>query len=348
MPERGAMVSTPAFLITIDTEGDNAWSCPRETTTRNAEYLPRFQELCERYGFKPTYLATWEMAHSPAFQRFGRDVIRAGCGEIGMHLHAWNSPPLTPLTGDDLVHLPYLIEYPESQMREKVRVLTDALENVFGTRMTSHRAGRWAFNEVYARILLEFGYLVDCSVTPHVSWRDCKGAPNGEGGTDYRGFPESAYYLDVTDISHFGDSDLLEVPVTIVKPAQSAVRKSAYLLARLLGSERLAARFRQSPGWLRPNGRNRNRMLAVLEAALEEKRDYVEFMLHSSELMPGGSPNLLSHDSIEALCGDIEAVFSAASKYFRGCTLREYYELVQSRRFMTAASYGFSDAYSLA
>jgi hypothetical protein len=45
-----------AFLITVDTEGDNLWSRPRDITVRNAEVLPRFQELCERHGLRPTYL----------------------------------------------------------------------------------------------------------------------------------------------------------------------------------------------------------------------------------------------------------------------------------------------------
>ena len=32
----------PAFLITIDTEGDAIWSRPKHIQTRNAAYLPRF------------------------------------------------------------------------------------------------------------------------------------------------------------------------------------------------------------------------------------------------------------------------------------------------------------------
>ena len=94
-------MTRPAFLITIDTEGDNIWSRPRTIGTRNAEFLPRFQVLCEQYGFKPTYLTNWEMTHCPCFQEFGRDLIRGGRAEIGMHLHAWNNPPLVPLTEDD-------------------------------------------------------------------------------------------------------------------------------------------------------------------------------------------------------------------------------------------------------
>lgn len=88
-----------------------------------------------------------------------------------MHLHAWNSPPLTPLTDDDWRHKPYLIEYPTDQIRAKVDHMTKLLEDAFQTKMLSHRAGRWAFNEYYASLLLEYGYQVDCSVTPRVNWQ---------------------------------------------------------------------------------------------------------------------------------------------------------------------------------
>src|SRR5438552_1378607 len=173
--------SQPCFLITLDTEGDNLWARPREITTRNAAFLWRFQGLCERYELKPTYLTNYEMAQSPNFQEFARDVLRRRTGEIGMHLHAWNSPPLQPLTDDDYRYQPYLIEYPESVIREKVDFLTKLLEDTFGVKMSSHRAGRRGMNEAYARILVEQGYRVDCSVSPHVSWRRIKGNPRGAG-----------------------------------------------------------------------------------------------------------------------------------------------------------------------
>ena len=57
----------PVFIITIDTEGDNIWAHPHPVTTENARHLPRFQELCERYGFAPSYLVDYEMAIDPIF-----------------------------------------------------------------------------------------------------------------------------------------------------------------------------------------------------------------------------------------------------------------------------------------
>ncbi len=71
----------PAFLITIDTEGDNLWQKHDSITmTENAKYLPRFQQLCEKYGFKPVYLTNYEIAIDPAYIEFAKDVIAAGNG----------------------------------------------------------------------------------------------------------------------------------------------------------------------------------------------------------------------------------------------------------------------------
>ncbi len=300
---------TGAFLVTVDTEGDNLWARPHQITTKNAAFIPRFQALCEKYGLKPTYLTNWEMARSPAFVELGRDILRRGVAEIGMHLHAWNSPPIVPLTADDDRHAPYLIEFPESHLREKIKVMTQTLEDVFGVKMLSHRAGRWSFNETYARALVTHGYKVDCSVTPHVSWRFCKGDPTQTGGSDFSHFPESAYFLDLNDISRPGESSLLELPMTIVR-----TRTYPPLLESI--RHRFSGRFyptlilrRLFPyhQWLMPNGRNGASLLRVLDAARLQSRPYIEMAIHSSELMPGGSPTFPTPESIEVLYDDLEA-----------------------------------------
>jgi len=322
----------PAFLITIDTEGDNLWDAPRTITTRNTSYLGRFQTLCERHGLKPTYLTNWEMANDPDFVAFGRAAIVRGTCEVGMHLHAWNSPPLVPLTADDFQHQPYLVEYPRDQIREKVRRVTDLLEEKFGVKMQSHRAGRWAFNETYARILIECGYTVDCSVTPGVSWSSFKGDPSGTGGTDYRSFPTGAYYIDPGDIRRSGPSTLLEIPMTIRPSTDPPLGRMA---VRLTSRSRLATkvvrRIWPNPLWLRPNGRNRKRLLDLLERVVASGDDYVEFMLHSSEFMPGGSPTFQSDRSIEVLYADLEALFERAAALCEGMTLSGYRERYSAR-----------------
>ena len=119
------------FIITLDTEGDNAWDRRSITTVENAKYLPRFQKLCDKYNFKPTYLTNYEMAKSKHFIELGKSIISDNRGEIGMHLHAWDSPPDYSLTDKDWHHHPYLIEYPQDILIKKIKYMTTLLEDTF-------------------------------------------------------------------------------------------------------------------------------------------------------------------------------------------------------------------------
>jgi hypothetical protein len=315
-------INRPALLITVDTEGDNLWSRPGTIAVENARYLPRFQALCEKYGFKPVWLTNYEMAESPAFIEFARDVLRRGAGEVGMHLHAWNSPPEVELTDDDCRHQPYLYEYPEPAMREKIRRMTDLLEERFGRKMVSHRAGRWGFNAVYARLLVEHGYRVDCSVTPHLSWAEHLGDPRGRGGPDFTSFPETPYFLDLDRIDRPGVSPLLEVPVSVI-PRAGQVGNLSYNLIR-----RAYRRFFPPLWQMVPRDRRLafRGMHKILDHALANRWPCVELATHSSELMPGGSPFFPDDKSIERLYGRLEILFAAAAKNFQGMTLEEFYQ----------------------
>ena len=315
------MPETP-FIITVDTEGDDIWSRPRETTTHNALFLPRFQALCERYGYRPVYLANYEMAESDEFLEFGRDVLRRNAGEIGMHLHAWNSPPLVPLTDDDFRHQPYLIEYSDEVMNEKIKVMTVLLEERFGRPMVSHRAGRFGFDGRYAAMLLEQGYRVDCSVTPGVNWRTTPGAPGGTGGPDYRRFPDRPYFLDPGDIATPARRGLLEVPVTI---GMSELFRAAPWAYRLPLAGPVVKRISPTLSWACPGENDLAGMLRAARRARATRAVCVEFLVHSSELMPGGSPRFRTAAAIERLYASLEVLFEELSAWCRGMTLAEFH-----------------------
>jgi len=276
------------------------------------------------------------MAQCPEYRAFVSQLGDSGAAEIGMHLHAWNTPPLIPLTPDDDHYRPYLIEYPEEVIEGKVEFITRFLEETFGVKPRSHRAGRWSFDSRYARILNRIGYSVDCSVVPHVSYQAHTGDPRGQGGTDFRGFPSQPYFLDLDDIRKSQRSGLLEVPMTIlsVYPA----------MERLLSSfgyqslpRRVFHRVFRGIRWLRPNGRNLADMLGILDTALAQNRPYVEFMLHSSEFMPGGSPTFPTDESIENLYRHLEVLFQRAATNFVGATLSEFHEFFQQSRARSAS-----------
>jgi hypothetical protein len=311
----------PAFIITVDTEGDNLWSRPKLVETKNWKYLSRFQKLCEEFGFKPTWLTNYEMVECKEYVEFGRDIIRRNAGEIGMHLHAWNTPPLVPITTDDFYHQPYLIEYPIDVMDEKISVTTELLQNRFETPIVSHRSGRWALDSRYVKLLIKHGYLVDCSVTPGVTWTESIGAPGGIGGSDYRTFPSHPYLIDPDCISRSGPSPLLEVPASVTT---SLLYRIAPWVYKVRGIRGYAWRSHPPHKWLYPNGSNLVEMLSVVRSATNGGAPYIEFVIHSSELMPGGAPSLADEAAIERLYDDLQILLLEISSTFVGRTLSEF------------------------
>jgi hypothetical protein len=245
-------------------------------------------------------------------------VIAGKSGEIGMHLHAWSTPPFVQITENDCRNQPYLVEYPDRTMERKIDSVTKALEDCLAARVTSHRAGRWAMDERYARMIGERGYLVDCSVTPHVpikrSYSESKYLPIGYGN-----FPDKAYPLSLLDISKAGTSGVLEVPVSIVRSGRSIAGFVDGFSPRL-------GRKLFGPRWLRPTGSNLDSMKSIVRSHPKTPDSYLEFMIHSSELMPGGSPNFTDDESIEKLYSDMEELFRFASLSCEAMTLSEYRE----------------------
>jgi hypothetical protein len=64
----------------------------------------------------------------------------------------------------------------------------------------------------------------------------------------------------------------------------------------------------------------------VIDRVVTEKRQYAEFILHSSELMPGGSPTFRDEASIENLFADLEQLFEHTRGRFHGATLAEFHD----------------------
>jgi hypothetical protein len=321
------------FLITIDTEGDNQWSkaSRKNITTQNARYLPRFQSLCEEYGFKPTYLTSYEMAKDVFFVDFAKSCLRKGTCEIGAHPHAWNCPPEYNLTGDDPCHGTYIMEYPKEVIVSKLKYLKKFLEETFEIQVVSHRSGRWAFNEDHAKALDSLQFKVDCSVTPHISWVKQFGDPNGHGGTDYTGFPSQSYYVDLDDISKPGKSHLLEIPMTVRKSFLPSLTCFCGYLKQ--GRIRTLGRslFYGHTTWFRPGKTNVMEILHLIKKQSDAGSDHLMFMLHSSEFMPGGNPVFVSPGDIEQLFVDMHTIFESLRQInVKPVTCSQYYDVFRN------------------
>ena len=299
------------MILRVITFGNGRWGA--KITTENVKFLPRFQALCDEYGFKPVWLTNYEMVSDPDNVAFTKPILREGSCEIGMHLHAVNNPLLFDLDVKYSANFPYLIEYSEDIISQKVQYLHDLLENTYDEPIVSHRAGRWAMNKYYMRCLIEKGLKIDCSVTPGISWLSTMGITDCSRGSDYSKAPESPFYLDE-------DKKMLELPVSI---------RTIHFSDNIFGSvysllSGIKHRFLGYKAWLRPNGQNLTEMLHLVNVLKEEDTDYLMFMLHSSELMPGGSPTFRTNEEIEKLYSDLETLFAYVSTFCDGRTLKEY------------------------
>lgn len=295
-----------AFIITVDTEGDNLWQYkPGDAiTTRNTAFIPRFQQLCDRFGFKPVYLTNYEMALDDSFVESAKEWLSQDRCEIGVHLHAWNNPPLHPLTGPHSGQS-YLIEYPEEVMRQKFDTIYSLLQERFGITPTSHRAGRWAMNDTYFKILEEFGITVDCSHTPGISWSRSYGITCG--GSDYSNISPHVGLIN----------GVLEVPMTVRHTHCHPTGSLKHRLKSLIGGTTV---------WLRPATESSESMIWLADKVHKEADcNYLEFMIHSSELMPGGSPYVTDNKALEEFYAKMEALFTHVHNLgYRGQTLNDY------------------------
>lgn len=296
------------IIVTVDTEGDNLWEWEEGKTidTQNAKFLEPFQTLCEKYGFYPVYLTNYEMAMSNDFVEFVKEKVAKGVCEIGMHLHAWNSPPehnLKKLYDGNA----YITEYPKQVIREKHIFLKNLIEERIGVSPVSYRAGRWATSEELFDVLDEIGIRVDCSITPGIYHK----AP----GTSVQ---HANDYRKVSKFPHKIGKNLIEVPMTTRTYRTSNGKKLYRKMVNVIRGEHL---------WLRPALQSEDAMKLLIEKVLSENANYLMFMVHSSELMPGANPYCKTDEEVKGLLNKLDHVFSYVSSFGKGILLKDYYKI---------------------
>lgn len=296
------------IIVTVDTEGDNLWEWEEGKTidTQNAKFLEPFQTLCEKYGFYPVYLTNYEMAMSNDFVEFVKEKVAKGACEIGMHLHAWNSPPehnLKKLYDGNA----YITEYPKQVIREKHIFLKNLIEERIGVSPVSYRAGRWATSEELFDVLDEIGIRVDCSITPGIYHK----AP----GTSVQ---HANDYRKVSKFPHKIGKNLIEVPMTTRTYRTSNGKKLYRKMVNVIRGEHL---------WLRPALQSEDAMKLLIEKVLSENANYLMFMVHSSELMPGANPYCKTDEEVKGLLNKLDHVFSYVSSFGKGILLKDYYKI---------------------
>lgn len=298
------------FIITTDTESDIQGNNSDLVLLKNLDSLPRFQNLCEKYNLKTTYLVTSEVIADSRVVKMLKNWQNEGKAEIGMHFHPWTTPPRT--TSDNHQSFPTELSYEE--LRAKFATLHHKITETLGRRPTSYRAGRWGFDERQAEILAEFGYVADCSITPKIDWRRM-------GGPDFR--QESVF-------PHKLASGILEVPMTILSTGffKKEGGLPRYLFSRMPDGlvKKIVNRILFRQKWLRifPNS-TREDWSRVFESAEVNNLPYIMFMIHSNELHLATSKDTRTKEMLEHTYKQLEEMFSYfCTQSVEGVTLSDY------------------------
>jgi hypothetical protein len=304
------------FIITVDVEADNQWK-NNNIGLENVKSLPHFQLLCEKYGFKPTYLLSYEVVEGANIDNL-KDWENRGVAEIGSHLHPWTTPPYSKNHNINIHTYPHELE--EDNLVNKLESLTNIIKEKFNKQPISFRAGRWGFDERVAEKIKRLGYEIDCSVTPKINWQKTVGDHNKNGGSDFRF--NSIYPHDIQGI--------LEVPMTILFTGllKKENSKIAQLFLRLPESffKKVVNRLFFKQKWLRIFSNSSTKDWEMIyKSAQENNLPVLEFMIHSSELMIGGSPYSKDKKSFDFIYNQLEVMF----KYFKekdieGITLSDF------------------------
>jgi hypothetical protein len=293
------------LAITIDVEGDDLWSDESKISCTNISALRRFHTLARAYGYEPTYLVSYEVLQDRDALKVIEGIQQDGGCEVGAHLHPWLTPPYGQNDGRKKR---YPFELEKSVLTAKLQCLTDEIQRKCGVRPRSYRAGAWGFGRVNAEVLTDLGYLVDCSITPYVSWETSR-AFSAEGKDFRRHDPRPFRIKSKT-------GSLLEVPVSIYVLKErlmnvKVLSHAFYNFGRTNPINRLGRILGLRPIWLRPfNDNDLNRFMKIYDLSQIRSIDIIEMMFHSSELMVGANSTFRNHRDMERLFGTFEHFFS--------------------------------------
>ena len=319
----------PIFVVTVDTEADDAWSSADVIGLKNMKRIPRFQELCESFGVVPTYLVTYECASRDEAIKVLEPPSSGRRAEIGHHLHVWTAPPFERNSPDGIDRRwlnAFQFQLPQSLFEEKAETLRAKIEETFGRSPTSHRAGRLGIDQRSIDWLCRAGFTVDSSVRPllaipGINMPECA----------YHNC-ENPYYWSASEQPV--KSQILEVPTSIHRPSKLL----ANFYSAFAGQEnRLAdivTRIYAKCGGLlplRPDPKTDNRTLErIIDTAVARNVRVVNLTLHSSELELSCSPFSQNSDDAEKVWSRLSTVLARVRRHnMASCGLSEVPDVLQ-------------------
>jgi len=291
----------PHLVVVIDTEEQFDWSggYSRSNTAVSAmRAIERVQRIFDEFCVTPVYVIDYPIATQPEGYEPLREIVSDHRCVIGTHLHPWVSPPYDEALSTWNSFPGNLSLRLES---EKLRLLTECIEDRFEQRPVIYKAGRYGVGPRTAAILEELGYEIDLSVCPHMDY-------SGEGGPNFLAHSAWPYW--------FGMHRLLELPLTVGYTGM--LREYGQTLHRLASGEAGQA-FRAvgilsrtglvSKVWLSPEGYTAEEQIRLLKDLYRDGHRIFSFAFHSPSVEPGHTPYVTSSQELTVFLDRCRKVF---------------------------------------
>lgn len=268
------------IYVTLDTEMDNDehWGkhYPPEYSSI-IEGIPRMlRPIWNKYNVHPIYFISPEVLYDERCISVLKDEMKRGA-VIGAHLHPEYIEP-DKIWGKDIER--EKAKYPCSDYsneieKEKLKNLTELIEEKLGIRPVWYRAARFGADNDTIQILSELGYRYDSSVTPNIDW-------TSKDGPDHSKAPLKAYHISKRSLYEAACEDddysgIIEKPVTIFG-------KRLGVFGKILPNNWLFY------CWLRPTHMTYWELRRILQKMVKEGMEEGVMMFHSMEIMIHKTP----------------------------------------------------------
>lgn len=281
----------------------------------NVGHLENLGRLAARFQLPLTLFCSWAIFQdSTALEAILRLHSRLGA-EIGAHLHHWNTPPLQ--AGVASVN-PAANAVPAEVLAAKLECLLSRARARTGLPVSSFRMGRWDLRRRMLPLLAANGITVDSSICP---------LRHFHAGPDHFLAPASPYWVPLGE-----EARILEVPITqtpLNRLLASLWHRFFAQKPGLLDSFHFFGACSANPVW---------HCLPVMKfTALRNAYGcgILNFFLHSSELMPGASPNVPNQRAVDALLAKIASFLTWLCQSFAitGVTTSQFANLPQASTY---------------
>ncbi|MEM1397627.1 MAG: glycosyltransferase [Pseudomonadota bacterium] len=291
---QGKGKAKPKLLITVDTEEIFDWNdfSGQRIHVPDPCDVDRFHDVCKRAGGVPLYLLTYPMLKDAPSTAYFQSLDQKGEARLGLHLHHWTTPPITEHTSE---FYSWQMNLPSSVHRQKLNVLADTFEAVFGKRATAHRAGRYGIAPHCYPALAEAGVHFDFSPSPAFDF-------SRNGGPNFQAMSNHPFLLEVDR-----GADRASHPI-LVTPASGAFgRRGTSFFTGAIGEPGFGFSTKQqpplfsSPMRLSPEGTSLEDMVGLAKHLTKAGVEVLTFSIHSSTLTTGANQYVQSSRDVDAL-----------------------------------------------